>query len=87
MYAIYEQDNTQLNLFEDEEEKGMSLVEAEERLRRIKQEEPEEFERIVNLRDGIRTGFPIVRKAPSYFVGQEPINNLVYMMKRETDYQ
>ena len=67
MYAIYEQDNTQLNLFEDEEEKGMSLVEAEERLRRIKQEESEEFERIVNLRDGIRTGFPSGEKGTFIF--------------------
>ena len=67
MYAIYEQDTTQLNLFEDEEERGMSLVEAEERLRRIKQEEPEEFDRIVNLRDGIRTGFPSGEKGTFVF--------------------
>ncbi len=67
MYAIYEQDSTQLNLLEDEEEKGISLVEAEEILRKIKQDEPEEFERIVNLRDGIRTGFPSEEKGTYIF--------------------
>ncbi len=67
MYAIYEQDSAQLNLLEDEEEKGISLVEAEEILRKIKQDEPEEFERIANLRDGIRTGFPSDEKGTYIF--------------------
>lgn len=58
MYAIYEQDNAQLNLFEDSQEAGMSFIEAEEILRQIKRQDPEEYERIANLRDGIRTGIP-----------------------------
>lgn len=58
MYAIYEQDNAQLNLFEDSQETGMSFIEAEEILRQIKRHDPEEYERIENLRDGIRTGIP-----------------------------
>ena len=58
MYAIYEQDNVQLNLFEDSQETGMSFIEAEEILRQIKRQDPEEYERIANLRDGIRTGIP-----------------------------
>ena len=58
MYAIYEQDNAQLNLFEDSQEVGMSFIEAEEILRQIKRQDPEEYERIENLRDGIRTGIP-----------------------------
>ena len=58
MYAIYEQDNAQLNLFEDSQETGMSFIEAEEILRQIKRQDPEEYERIANLRDGIRTGIP-----------------------------
>ncbi len=58
MYAIYEQDNAQLNLFEDSQETGMSFIEAEEILRQIKRQKPEEYERIENLRDGIRTGIP-----------------------------
>ena len=56
MYAIYEQDNAQLNFFEDSQETGMSFIEAEEILRQIKRQDPEEYERIENLRDGIRTG-------------------------------
>lgn len=58
MYAIYEQDDAQLNLFEDSQEAGMSFIEAEEILRQIKRQDPEEYERIENLRDGIRTGIP-----------------------------
>lgn len=58
MYAIYEQDNAQLNLLEDSQETGMSFVEAEEILRQIKRQDPEEYERITNLRDGIRVGIP-----------------------------
>lgn len=58
MYAIYDEDNAQLNLFEDSQETGMSFIEAEEILRQIKRQDPEEYERITNLRDGIRTGIP-----------------------------
>lgn len=58
MYAIYEQDNAQLNLFEDSQETGTSFIEAEEILRQIKRQDPDEYERIANLRDGIRTGIP-----------------------------
>lgn len=62
MYAIYEQDNAQLNLFEDSQETGMSFIEAEEILRQIRRQDPEEYERIANLRDGIRTGIPAATK-------------------------
>lgn len=58
MYAIYDEDNAQLNLFEDSQETGMSFIEAEEILRQTKRQDPEEYERIENLRDGIRTGIP-----------------------------
>ena len=67
MYAIYDQDNAQLSLFEDKEEAGMSLIEAEEILRKIKREEPDEFECIINLRDGIRTGIPAEEKGTYVF--------------------
>ena len=67
MYAIYEQNSAQLNLFEDKEETGISLIEAEEILRKIKRDDPDEFERIVNLRDGIRTGFPADKKGTYIF--------------------
>ena len=67
MYAIYEQDNAQLNLLEDNQETGMSFIEAEEILRQIKRQDPEEYERIANLRDGIRTGIPADTKGTYIF--------------------
>lgn len=67
MYAIYEQDNAQLNLLEESQETGMSFIEAEEILRQIKRQDPEEYERIANLRDGIRTGIPSNTKGTYIF--------------------
>ena len=57
MYAIYEQKGDQLSLFDDDEEL-MDLNEAEEMLRLLRRDDPEEFERIANLRDGIRAAMP-----------------------------
>ena len=67
MYAIYEQNNAQLNLLEENQETGMSFIEAEEILRQIKRQDPEEYERIANLRDGIRTGIPADTKGTYIF--------------------
>lgn len=53
MYVIYEQKG-QLSLFEDEED-TVDLNEAEEILRQLRRDNPEEYDRIVNLRDGIRS--------------------------------
>lgn len=59
MYAIYEQRGAQLSLFEDEEkEEFVGLNEAEEIIRKLRREDPEEYERITHLRDGIRTAMP-----------------------------
>ena len=56
MYAIYEKrSGGQLSLFEEPDE-IIDLNEAEEFMRQLKKENPEEFERIANLRDGIRVG-------------------------------
>ena len=52
MYAIYEGKGDQLSLFDDDEDL-MDLNEAEEMLRQLRRDDPEEFERIANLRDGI----------------------------------
>jgi len=54
MYAIYEKKGGQLSLFEDEEEEFLDLNEAEEILRQLRRENPGEYERIADLRDGIR---------------------------------
>ncbi|MFN6515879.1 MAG: helicase-related protein [Nostoc sp. CreGUA01] len=55
MYAIYEQQGKQLSLFDMEEEDFLDLNEAEEILRKLQKEEPNEFERIASLPNGIRT--------------------------------
>ncbi|MFH0988930.1 MAG: helicase-related protein [bacterium] len=55
MYAIYEKRGDQLSLFEDEEGEMLDLNEAEEIMRQLRKENPSEYERISNLRDGIRT--------------------------------
>ena len=62
MYAIYEKKGGQLSLFEDEEAELVDINEAEELLRRLKKENPDEYERIANLRDGIRTVKPTPEK-------------------------
>ena len=55
MYAIYEKKGNQLSLFEEEDEDFLDLNEAEEIMRQLRKEDPAEYERIANLRDGIRT--------------------------------
>ncbi len=62
MYAIYEKKGGQLSLFEDEEAEFLDLNEAEEIMRQLKKENPGEFDRIVNLRDGIRIAMPAGQK-------------------------
>jgi hypothetical protein len=56
MYAIYEGQGGQLELFEDAEGELVDLNEAEETLRLLRRERPDEYERIAKLRDGIRSG-------------------------------
>ncbi len=55
MYAIYEGKDTPLDDYGDEQEDFVDLNEAEEILRLLKKENPGEYDRIANLRDGIRT--------------------------------
>jgi len=62
MYAIYEKKGGQLSLFEDEEEEFLDLNEAEEILRQLKRDNPGEYDRIADLRDGIRTVKPSATK-------------------------
>ena len=54
MYAIYENKPANLDLFEPDE--PMGLGEAEGILRQLRAENPDEFDRIASLRDGIRSG-------------------------------
>ena len=57
MFCIYERNGggNQLMFFEQGEGDFIDLNEAEEMLRSLRGEDPEEFERIASLRDGIRT--------------------------------
>jgi hypothetical protein len=64
MYAIYDNEPSNLDLFEPDE--PMGLGEAEGILRKLRAEDPAEFERIASLRDGIRSGMNSLR--PGIFV-------------------
>ncbi len=62
MYAIYEEQGGQLSLFEEQEEEFIDLNEAEEIMRQLKEEDPSEYARIANLRNGIRAAKPSRQK-------------------------
>ncbi|MCX7703097.1 MAG: phospholipase D-like domain-containing protein [Planctomycetota bacterium] len=66
MYAIYEKKGGQLPLF-DEEEESIDIGEAEEILRQLRHDDIAEYERIANLRDGIRTAMPSSEKGTYVF--------------------
>lgn len=55
MYAIYERDSGQLPLFEDQEDELIDLNEAEEFLRQLRKDNPEYYNQITSLRDGVRS--------------------------------
>ncbi len=55
MYAIYEKKGDYLAHLEDEEEDIFDINEAEQIIRQLRAENPDEYNRIANLRDGIRT--------------------------------
>jgi hypothetical protein len=55
MYAIYEARGDQLPLWEEVEQEFVDLDEAEEMFRRMREEDPAEFQRIADLRDGVRS--------------------------------
>lgn len=67
MYAIYERQGGQLSLFEDPESELIDLNEAEELLRQLRKDNPEEYERIAALRDGIRSAKPSSHKGMYVF--------------------
>ncbi len=57
----------QLSLFEDEEDEFLDLNEAEEILRQLRKENPGEYERIADLRDGIRAARTSTHKGQFVF--------------------
>ncbi len=65
MYAIYETRGgvpVQLDLWGGADDEFLDLNEAEEILRQLRKDNPVEYERIANLRDGIRTARPSVQR-------------------------
>jgi superfamily II DNA or RNA helicase len=55
MYAIYSGDQS-IDLEEEQDDGMIGLNEAEELLRQLRTDDPDEYERIVQLRNGIRSG-------------------------------
>ncbi|MBU0678457.1 MAG: helicase [Verrucomicrobia bacterium] len=65
MYAIYETRGgapVQLDLWGGADDEFLDLNEAEEILRQLRKDNPDEYERIANLRDGIRTARPSLQR-------------------------
>ncbi|MDP8203069.1 MAG: helicase-related protein [Candidatus Tenebribacter mawsonii] len=54
MYTIYEKKGDQLSLFDDDGGDLLNVTEVEEQLRQLKRDDLEEYDRIINLPDGIR---------------------------------
>ena len=79
MYAIYETEGKQLLLFDEGEGDIIDLNEAEEFLRNLAKSNPAEFERIVNLRDGIRSGLSSTNKGMFVFCQQGNFQQLMLL--------
>jgi HKD family nuclease/superfamily II DNA or RNA helicase len=70
MYAIYETRGgapVQLDLWGGADDEFLDLNEAEEILRQLRKDNPGEYERIANLRDGIRTARPSLQRGVYVF--------------------
>jgi len=79
MYAIYETEGKQLLLFGEGEEDIVDLNEAEEYLRNLGRNNPEEFQRIQNLRDGIRSSLRATKKGMYVFCQQGQFQQLILL--------
>jgi len=80
MYAIYEQKGGQLTMFEEDED-IIDLNEAEEFFRQLRRDNPDEFERIANLRDGIRSSKFSEEKGIYVFCQAEKYQQLFFTNK------
>jgi superfamily II DNA or RNA helicase len=76
MYAIYEQPKgKQLNFFEPEPVELTNLTDAEAMFRQLQRDNPDEFDRIVNLPNGIRTAKLAQETGTFVFCESGNINN------------
>jgi len=83
MFAIYEKDGKQLSLFEDAEQEFIDLNEAEEMVRTLRTEDPVEFERIANLRNGIRSAKAVLDNSGRYVFCQAGRFQQLFLTDRE----
>ena len=78
MYAIYEGRSAELGKLEEDEEQ-FDLNEAEEILKQLQNNDPEEFERIRNLSDGLRTAKSSDKKGVFVFLRAGRYQQLVML--------
>ena len=82
MYAIYEKKGAQLGLFEDEDQEALDLNEAEEIMRQLRKEDPAEYKRIGDLRDGSARQDRQPRRASMSFARQGATSNYFSWAKK-----
>ncbi len=80
LYAIYEEKGDQLGLFEEEDQEA-DLNELEEKLRAMKRDEEDEYKRIVELRDGIRSGLRSTTKGTYVLMRQGSFHKIFLIDK------
>lgn len=91
LYAIYEKkEGGQLSLFEDDEDDLLDLNEAEEILRLLKKDDPAEYQRIADLRDGIRSSMLTTTKGlyvfcESYYPGRPDLKAYQQLIMLDRD--
>ena len=75
---------TRYSQFEDEEEEFVDLNEAEEIMRQLRKERPQEYERISNLRDGIRAAKPNSQQKGLYVFCQADRYQQLFLPRTQT---
>jgi superfamily II DNA/RNA helicase len=83
MFAIYERKGAQLSLFEEDESELLDIGEAEELMRSLRTNEPEEFKRIAALRDGIRSARGVLKQRGRYIFCQAGKYKQLYLTDAE----
>lgn len=81
MFDIYAGGEGQLTLAEEGEDDGVpGLAEAEEFFRRLQEDDPEEYRRILELRDGIRSARPVFADPGAYVFCQAGKFQQLYLL-------
>ena len=80
MFAIYQGGDGQMMLQEEEEDGIPDLTEAEEFFRKLSTEDPGEYKRITELRNGIRSGRPVFAGTGTYVFCQAGKFQQLYLL-------